>query len=114
VGRTPHIDAHLPPGGRQACWLPLAGEGDVPWAGGGAADVTVLGVPSSGRCETILTSPIFDSSSRLPLALSLTPLSHCGYLSESYRPLPRKRGEPGVSPFLSQRLSSNCSDSRRC
>jgi hypothetical protein len=45
--------------------------------------VAVLGVPSSGRWAMILLSPTFDSSSRLPLALSPTPLSHCGSVSES-------------------------------
>ena len=45
-----------------------------------------------GDVEIIFTSPTFDSNRRLPLALNLTPFSHCGYVSESYRPWPRKRG----------------------
>jgi hypothetical protein len=42
----------------------------------------------------IFTSPTFDSNKRLPLALSLTPFSHCGYVSESYRPLAAKARIP--------------------
>jgi hypothetical protein len=45
--------------------------------------VAVLGVPSSGRWMMLVTSPPFDSSRRLPLARSVTPLFHCGYVSAS-------------------------------
>src|SRR5512145_502629 len=64
--------------------------------------VTVLGVPSTGRCNTTWTAPTFERISRSPSRR--TPLPYCGYVIEVYRPKPLKRGKPtAAAPSFTRR-----------
>src|SRR5208283_2129205 len=52
--------------------------------------VSVSTSPAIGRCRFTFTLPIFDNDSCVPATLKPA----CGYVKESYRSLPLKRGKP--------------------
>ena len=71
-----HVNANFLTRRRQRRRFPLARDGHKPLAGRRAANRRGLRRASRRRWAMSFTSPILERMSRLPLAVSLTPLSH--------------------------------------